>query len=614
MSKIGKTIPLFFILLSIFFLYKQVIGFDYVWDDDLLLVDNIDLINSALTWEILSRPVLQETSYFRPLVFLSWFGEFNLLGQSAQISHSINLILFLINIALVYILAYALAKTQQKTKPILLASVCAVLYALHPIQVETTAWVSGRFDLMATLFGLLACIVFVYQQQKIKPSMGLNITIAGLFFLALMSKELGLVIPVILFSVYMAISSGSFSQSFQAFFKRYYALVILIIISFAIYYVLRVQAMHGAYHYPITWEYYQTVVIGHQMPLYALKQYFIQAFLPFSTLGPVQPTQLFIEPSLSNTFSIILVALALVGLIVYAIKKSFFAWLMMAYLVSISLVVFLIPLSSANNIIQERFMTFGISFFVIAVVFAIDGLKQPFIKKAVTFLMGLWIIAALMTTKSILPFWKNEMGLWGWMHKTYPEVHMVTNLYYSSLLKYNYPQILIESVNKDFIEKDKNLHIADQILYAKALLMKQNPESLNYLKGVHFVIPQFHTLALKATSDELHRMSVSYGLMGQQVASLYDSLSVATLWYENNPQLALKYNYVAERYLPESEQLPVLYNRLALFKILKHDIEAQKLEDFLNRKNMYRKQENATNLNTIITVWCEKNHLPANCR
>lgn len=614
MSKMGKVIPLFFILLGIFFLYKQVIGFDYVWDDDSLLVDNIDLINSALTWDIISRPVLQETSYFRPLVFLSWFGEFNLLGQSAYISHSINLILFLINIGLVYSLAYVLAKTQHKTQPILLASVCAVLYAIHPIQVETTAWVSGRFDLMATLFGLLACIVFVHQQQKAKSSLLFNMVIASLVFLALMSKELGLVIPVILFSLYMATSSGSFSQSFKAFFKQHYALVILIGISFAIYYVLRVQAMHGAYHYPITWEYYQTFVIGHQVPLYALKQYLIQAFLPFFHLGPVQPTYVFIQPTLMNILSIVLVALALIGLIVYAIKKSFFAWLMLAYLVSISLVIYLVPLSIADNLLQERFMTFGISFFLIAVVFAVDGLKQQLIKKTLTALIGVWIIAALMTTKSILPFWKNEIALWEWMHKTHPEVHVVTNLYYSSLLKYNYPQALIQSVNKDFIEKNKNLHTSHQILYAKALLMTKDPESLNYLRGVHFVLPKFHTLAANASADELHHLSTRYGLMGQQVASLYDSLSIATLWYENNPQLALEYNYAAERYLPESEKLPVLYNRLALFKILNQHVEAQQLDGFLSKMQMYRKDENTTNLNTIVAVWCEKNHPPLNCR
>src|SRR5690606_10007284 len=192
-----------------------------------------------------SRPVLQDTSYFRPLVFFSWFIEFKFLGQSTYVSHLINLILFLVNIGLVYGLAYLLAQIKGKTKPILLASICALLYALHPIQVETTAWVSGRFDLMATLFGLLACVLFVYQHYKAKPSLAFNIAIASMFFLALMSKELGLVVPIILFTLYMAISEGSFLESFKSFFKQYYILVVLIGLSFAIYYALRVDAMQG---------------------------------------------------------------------------------------------------------------------------------------------------------------------------------------------------------------------------------------------------------------------------------------------------------------------------------------------------------------------------------
>src|SRR5690606_28873370 len=138
--------------------------------------------------------------------------------------------------------------------------------------------------------------------------------------------------------------------------------------------------------------------------------------------------------------------------------KSFFAWLMLAYLVGISLVIFLIPMSSANNILQERFMTFGISFFVIAIVFAISDLRQKLIQKTLMSLLAIWVVAAFLTTKSILPFWKNEMNLWGWMYKTYPEIHMITNLYYSSLLKYNRPEVLINIVNQDFIQKGKNLH------------------------------------------------------------------------------------------------------------------------------------------------------------
>jgi len=58
------------------FLYSSILSFEYVWDDTLLFVDKVSLLNEPLSWELVSQPVLFGTSYFRPLVFLSWYAEF----------------------------------------------------------------------------------------------------------------------------------------------------------------------------------------------------------------------------------------------------------------------------------------------------------------------------------------------------------------------------------------------------------------------------------------------------------------------------------------------------------------------------------------------------------
>lgn len=340
MSKFFKFIPLLLILLIVFVTYKQVLSFDYLWDDDLLIVDNVDLINNQFNWDIISRPVLQGSSYFRPLVFLSWFIEFKFFGQSSSISHLINLIIFIFNIGLVYWLAYLLGKSKQKKDLILLASICAGLYAIHPIHVETTAWVSGRFDLMATLFTLLACVLFISQCLKNQSSVFINLLIGICYFCALMSKELGLVVPILIFILYLAISPNSFKLNFFRFIKTYYNLVGFFGIFFIIYYILRVYSMQEAHHYPFTWEYYKTIVIEQKIPLYAIKQYFLQALLPFYTLGPIQPTELVTARNLINIVSIILTSIFLIYITISAfIKNSFFSWMMLSYLVTISLVI-----------------------------------------------------------------------------------------------------------------------------------------------------------------------------------------------------------------------------------------------------------------------------------
>ena len=297
-------------------------------------------------------------------------------------------------------------------------------------------------------------------------------------------------------------SSDGFRVGFISFFKKYYTLFGFIGVFFIIYYMLRLSSMQETYHYPFTWEYYKTIVFEQQIPLYAIKQYFLQALLPFYTLGPIQPTELFTVRNLINIISIILIAIFLIYLTINAVKRnSFFAWMMLSYLVTISLVIFLIPISSGNNIIQERFMTLGLTFFVIGIVFTLSELgKKSWKILAITILL-IWSIGAYVTTKSIIPFWKNEMTLWSWVHRIYPELATIRNLYYFSLLKYNHLDELISILDKEVISKGKALHVADQILYAKALLIKRNPESIEYLKGVISYIPEFHKMYPRISID-----------------------------------------------------------------------------------------------------------------
>ena len=614
MRNILKSIPILLILLIVFLIYKQVLFFDYLWDDDLLIVDNVDLINSKLSWDIISRPVLQGSSYFRPLVFLSWFTEFKFFGQSSSISHLINLMIFLCNISLVYWLAYLLGKAKQKTNLILLATVCAGLCAIHPIHVETTAWVSGRFDLMATLFTLLACVLFISQWLKNQSSLLMNLLIGLCYFCALMSKELGLIAPILIFILYLAISSDCFKANFISFFKQHYSLIGFVGMFFIIYYILRVYSMKETYHYPFTWEYYKTIVVEQQIPLYAIKQYFLQALLPFYTLGPIQPTELFTARKLINIVSILLTSIFLVYLTISAVRKnSFFSWMMLSYLVTISLVIFLIPISSGNNIIQERFMTLGLTFFIIGIIFTLFELrKQSWKILGITFLL-IWSMGAYATTKSILPFWKNEMNLWGWIYKSYPNNYIIRNLYYFSLLKYNQLDELIFIVNKTTISQGKSLHIADQVLYGKALLIRKNPESLEYLRGVVTSIPEFHKLDSNNVLRNALNASSHLQLTPLQIATAYDSLAIATLWFENNPELALQYNYIAEQYLEPSEKYPVLYNRIAFLEILGRQEEADVLAKQVGMIEMYRKNDNVQNIGKIIKIWCEINHIQQKC-
>ena len=91
------------LLLAVLLLYGPALGFGYVWDDEIIILKNADLQRPALSWALLGRPVLEDTSYFRPLVFLSWWLAYRALGMlSPALSHAVNLGLFYLALLLCY--------------------------------------------------------------------------------------------------------------------------------------------------------------------------------------------------------------------------------------------------------------------------------------------------------------------------------------------------------------------------------------------------------------------------------------------------------------------------------------------------------------------------------
>ena len=153
---------LVFILLVFAAIYARTVGFSYVWDDVESLRDNPiyagplrdgldasqhDHIDPAL--RKLSGMKPSHDSY-RPLLYLSYRTDVALFGMSPKAMHLHNLVLAILAIVLFYFLASAWMVSRPS------ALVATAIFALHPLQVETVAYVSGRSDLLAGIFALLA--------------------------------------------------------------------------------------------------------------------------------------------------------------------------------------------------------------------------------------------------------------------------------------------------------------------------------------------------------------------------------------------------------------------------------------------------------------------------
>lgn len=175
MTRRVTQISLIVILTGIFYLPSLQNGF--IWDDDQYLyanqaVQSIDGL--ARIWFSHDMP------QYYPLVFTSFWVEHQLWGLDPFGYHFVNLGLHVANAVLIFLLLDALCPA--------LALAVGLLFALHPVQVETVAWISERKNLLGCLFYLLS-IHFYLNFQAVAARRHYLLSF-GSFLLALLSKSI----------------------------------------------------------------------------------------------------------------------------------------------------------------------------------------------------------------------------------------------------------------------------------------------------------------------------------------------------------------------------------------------------------------------------------------
>lgn len=174
--------------------YWASVGFDFVWDDLPLVVDNELLRDPQGPFKMFFRNFWDVGGrndtfrhFYRPIVTLSYWLNAKLGGYSPANFHATNVALHLACVAMAYGLLL-----QLLGRPVL-AFLAAAFFALHPTHVENVTWISGRTDLLAGFFGLLA-LTFWRRYDEGHGAWLLPATLS--FLLALLSKEVALGFPV----------------------------------------------------------------------------------------------------------------------------------------------------------------------------------------------------------------------------------------------------------------------------------------------------------------------------------------------------------------------------------------------------------------------------------
>ena len=145
----NKTILLLVILLVTFFAFLPSLANHFIttWDDNIYVTDN-PLIKH-LNWESIKGCfTTSKNGTYVPIPLLSWALEYKLFGLNPLAYHLDNLLLHLFCTTLVFYFFHLLRL------PVIYAATGALLWGIHPMHVESVAWVAERKDLLFALFYL----------------------------------------------------------------------------------------------------------------------------------------------------------------------------------------------------------------------------------------------------------------------------------------------------------------------------------------------------------------------------------------------------------------------------------------------------------------------------
>ncbi len=160
------------------------------YDDDAYVTSN-PRVQAGVTWETVKWSfTTYEFANWHPLTWLSHALDCQLFGMDPGPHHESNLLLHLLNVLLLF---WVLA---QATGYLGRSAMVAALFALHPMNVESVAWIAERKNLLSMLFFLLALAAYRWYARE--PKTGRYLAVAGLYALGLMAKPQVITLPCVL--------------------------------------------------------------------------------------------------------------------------------------------------------------------------------------------------------------------------------------------------------------------------------------------------------------------------------------------------------------------------------------------------------------------------------
>jgi tetratricopeptide (TPR) repeat protein len=167
----------------VFICYANSLGNDFVFDDEFL----VPAYSRVQTFSQLVNTLLDS---YRPMRNVSYAIDFLVWGLKPFGFHLTNVLIHAANVVLVF------ALIRRFSVKLSTAIVAALIFAVHPIQTDSVSYVSGRRDILFTLFYLAAFNAYLIYREK--ASRTWIVLFLGLWGLSVMSKEMAVSLPLVI--------------------------------------------------------------------------------------------------------------------------------------------------------------------------------------------------------------------------------------------------------------------------------------------------------------------------------------------------------------------------------------------------------------------------------
>ena len=194
------------LVLAAIIVYWPASNHDFInLDDDVYVTDNPN-IQSGLSWQGVKWAFTTDyATNWHPLTWLSLMLDCELFGVRPGPMHLVNVLFHIANTILLFLVL------ARMTKGVWQSVFVAGLFALHPLHVESVAWVAERKDVLSTLFWLLTMLAYAWYVER--PSAGRYIVALVFFAMGLMAKPMLVTLPFVLLLLdYWPLGRFSFSR------------------------------------------------------------------------------------------------------------------------------------------------------------------------------------------------------------------------------------------------------------------------------------------------------------------------------------------------------------------------------------------------------------------